>query len=173
MTFHPAIAAGRTAVITGGASGIGLAVAHRLGAVGMRLLIADIDEAVLQTAAEGLHVRGIAVETLRTDVSDPVQVAALKRAADAVGPVSLLMNNAGREGGGGILAGPEVWERTIATNLMGTVWRAAVSARYAGGGLAMRDRQHRIEAGHHAAAWRHGVQRQQSRAEGAYRKPRP
>jgi len=45
MNQHPAIVAGRAAVITGGASGIGLAVAHRLGVAGMRLLLADIDEA--------------------------------------------------------------------------------------------------------------------------------
>ena len=122
MNPHPAVAVGRTAVITGGASGIGLAVAKRLGAAGMRLLLADIDEASLQAAAGELRDDGIAVETLLTDVSDAAQVAALKRAADAIGPVSLLMNNAGREGGGGILAGTEVWERTIATNLMGAVY---------------------------------------------------
>jgi len=122
MDQHPAIAAGRIAVITGGASGIGLAVAHRLGAVGMRLLLADIDEAALAGAASGLRAQGVEVQTLRTDVSDAVQVAALKRAADAIGPVALLMNNAGREGGGGILAGTEVWERTIATNLMSAVY---------------------------------------------------
>ena len=119
---HPAIAAGRTAVVTGGASGIGLAVARHLGAVGMRLLLADIDEAALADAAGDLRTRGLEVETLRTDVSDAAQVAALQRAAAAMGPVSLLMNNAGREGGGGFLAGPEVWERTIATNLMGALY---------------------------------------------------
>ena len=122
MTYHPAIAVGRTAVITGGASGIGLAVAHRLGAAGMRVLLADIDEAALQSAAAMLRSEGTKVETLRTDVSDPAQVMALKHAADTIGPVSLLMNNAGREGGGGIRAGRDVWERTIATNLMGALY---------------------------------------------------
>jgi NAD(P)-dependent dehydrogenase (short-subunit alcohol dehydrogenase family) len=122
MNPHGAITAGRTAVITGGASGIGLAVAHRLGAAGMRLLLADIDEAALQGAAGGLRAEGMVVETLHTDVSDATQVTALKRAADAIGPVSLLMNNAGCEGGGGILAGPDIWERTIATNLMGAAY---------------------------------------------------
>jgi NAD(P)-dependent dehydrogenase (short-subunit alcohol dehydrogenase family) len=122
MDQHPAIVPGRTAVITGGASGIGLAVAQRLGAAGMRLLLADIDEAALAAAADDLLAQGVEVDTLRTDVSDAEQVVALKRAADAIGPVSLLMNNAGREGGGGILAGPAIWERTIATNLMGAVY---------------------------------------------------
>ncbi|SFR89558.1 SDR family NAD(P)-dependent oxidoreductase [Sphingomonas jatrophae] len=122
MDQQPAIAAGRTAVITGGASGIGLAVAERLAAAGMRLLLADIDEAALGTAAAQLRASGAQVETLRTDVSEPAQIAELKRAADALGPVSLLMNNAGREGGGGILAGAEVWQRTLATNLMGALY---------------------------------------------------
>jgi NAD(P)-dependent dehydrogenase (short-subunit alcohol dehydrogenase family) len=122
MEQHPAIAPGRIAVITGGASGIGLAVARRLGAAGMRLLLADIDEAQLGRAASDLRAEGADVQTRSTDVSDPAQVVALKQAADAMGPVSLLMNNAGREGGGGILAGPAIWERTIATNLMGAVY---------------------------------------------------
>ena len=57
-----------------------------------------------------------------TDISDAKAVASLRQAAEALGPVSLLMNNAGREGGGGILAGPMVWERTVGTNLMGAVY---------------------------------------------------
>jgi NAD(P)-dependent dehydrogenase (short-subunit alcohol dehydrogenase family) len=88
----------------------------------MCLVLADIDEAQLASAAGELQSQGAEVQTVRTDVSDPSQFAALKRAADAIGPVSLLMNNAGREGGGGILAGLEIWERTIATNLMGAVY---------------------------------------------------
>jgi NAD(P)-dependent dehydrogenase (short-subunit alcohol dehydrogenase family) len=88
----------------------------------MRLLIADIDAHQLDRAADTLRAGGAAVETLCTDVSDEAQVGALKQAADALGPVSLLMNNAGREGGGGILAGAEIWQRTIATNLMGALY---------------------------------------------------
>jgi NAD(P)-dependent dehydrogenase (short-subunit alcohol dehydrogenase family) len=122
MDQHHAIVSGRVAVITGGGSGIGLAIAQRLGAAGMRLLLADIDEAALASAAGDLRAQGLRVETLRTDVSDDAQIAALKARADAIGPVSLLMNNARREGGGGILAGPVVWEKTIATNLMSAVY---------------------------------------------------
>lgn len=121
MDQHPAIASGRVAVVTGGASGIGLAVAERLAAAGMRLVLADIDEEQLAHAADMLGGQGGEVRTVRTDVSDPAQVAELKATATADGQVALLMNNAGREGGGGILAGREVWERTIATNLMGAV----------------------------------------------------
>jgi NAD(P)-dependent dehydrogenase (short-subunit alcohol dehydrogenase family) len=122
MNQHPAIAAERVAVITGAASGIGLAVARKLAAAGMRLVLADIDEDPLARTAEELGRKGAAVHFVPTDVSDRDQVEALRRAADALGPVSLLMNNAGREGGGGILAGAEVWEQTLATNLMGPVY---------------------------------------------------
>jgi NAD(P)-dependent dehydrogenase (short-subunit alcohol dehydrogenase family) len=110
------------AVITGAASGIGLAAAQRLGAVGMRLVLADIAKASLEQAAEALRATGVAVTTVLTDVSDRKAVAALKAEADSLGPVSLLMNNAAREGGGGLFADAEVWERTIATNLMGAVY---------------------------------------------------
>ncbi|WP_121120021.1 SDR family NAD(P)-dependent oxidoreductase [Croceibacterium ferulae] len=122
MDQHPAIAADRVAVITGAASGIGLAVAQKMSAAGMRLVLADVDEARLHAAAEDLRGQGAEVRSLRTDVSDRTQIEALRQAADALGPVSLLMNNAGREGGGGILAGPDIWEQTIATNLMGVVY---------------------------------------------------
>jgi NAD(P)-dependent dehydrogenase (short-subunit alcohol dehydrogenase family) len=122
MANHPAIASGRVAVVTGGASGIGLAAAERFGAAGMTLLLADIDDEALGLAADHLRNAGAPVATVRLDVSSPAELARLKESADALGPVSLLMNNAGREGGGGILAGADIWDRTIATNLMGAVY---------------------------------------------------
>ncbi len=120
--LHPAIVPGRVAVITGAASGIGLAAARRLSAAGMRVLIADIAEAPLHEAADDLRAAGAEVRAKRTDVSDWNSVAALQAEAEGLGEVSLLMNNAGREGGGGILAGAEVWQRTLATNLLGPVY---------------------------------------------------
>lgn len=126
MSLHPAIAPGRVAVVTGGASGIGLAAARAFGKAGMRLVIADVDAGALARAADDLRAEGLEVTAVPTDVSRRDAVEGLKAAADAVGPVAVLMNNAAREGGGGILAAAEVWERTLAVNLMGPLWGAQV-----------------------------------------------
>ena len=119
---HPAILPDHVAVITGGASGIGLAVARHLAAADMSILLADIDEDALAEAKHALRDEGRRVETIRVYVGDPSQIARMKIAAEDLGRVSILMNNAAREGGGGILAGANIWERTIATNMMGAVY---------------------------------------------------
>lgn len=86
----------RTAVITGAASGIGLALAQRAARAGMRLVLADIDEAKLAEAAQTLPVAAGCLLTLRTDVSREGDIAALAEAAfDRFGAVHLLCNNAG------------------------------------------------------------------------------
>ena len=59
----------RVAVITGGASGIGLGMARAFGARGMKLVLADLDEALLQEASEELSAKGITTETKLCDVS--------------------------------------------------------------------------------------------------------
>ncbi len=119
---HPAITAGKVAVVTGGAGGIGLAVSRRLGQAGMIVVLADLPGAALDAAAGRLRDDGIDVRTVPVDVGDPAQIATLHQVASAAGPVALLLNNAGREGGGGILAGDGIWERTLATNLMGPLY---------------------------------------------------
>jgi NAD(P)-dependent dehydrogenase (short-subunit alcohol dehydrogenase family) len=86
----------KVAVITGSASGIGLALARRCAAEGMRLAMADIEEAPLAAAAAELRAAGAQVLALRTDVSkakDVEQLAA--QALHAYGGVHLLFNNAG------------------------------------------------------------------------------
>ena len=87
---------GRTAVITGAASGIGLALARAAAARGMRLVLADLDAAQLHHAAAGLGLDAEHVALHSVDVSRDDEVAAL---ADAVfarfGAVHLLCNNAG------------------------------------------------------------------------------
>ena len=119
---HPAIAPGRAAVITGAASGIGLAAAQRFAALGMAVAMADVDTAALEREAAALAATGAEVLALPTDVSDPAQVAALRDAALARwGGIAVLMNNAGREANSPISAGPEVWRRILETNLWGVI----------------------------------------------------
>jgi NAD(P)-dependent dehydrogenase (short-subunit alcohol dehydrogenase family) len=68
---------GRVAVITGGASGIGLATARRLAQEGMRLVLADIERQALEAAVKELQGRGTAAIGVQTDVGDLRQVQAL------------------------------------------------------------------------------------------------
>ena len=118
MSIHPAIAAGNVAVITGGANGIGLAVAKRLAGLGMKIALADRDAAELALAAGELD----DVVTVETDVADLASVQALARlVTDRLGPVSVLMNNAGHGGGGDALSNPEGWARVLGTNLFGVL----------------------------------------------------
>src|SRR5215813_6013354 len=120
MPRHPALAAGRTAVITGGAGGIGLAAANRFAALGMKICLADLNQGSLDRAAEQLS--GATVVTVPTDVSRPEDVQRLKdRAYDAFGEVAVLMNNAGISAGGGPFDQYEGWQRVLGVNLWGVI----------------------------------------------------
>ncbi len=100
----------KVAVVTGGASGIGRAIAERLAAEGMKLVLADIEEGALATAQKEMEAKGATVLAVRTDVSQPSEVEALaKKTVDAFGAVDVLCNNAGVGPPGGPL-----WERTVA-----------------------------------------------------------
>jgi NAD(P)-dependent dehydrogenase (short-subunit alcohol dehydrogenase family) len=114
---------GRVAVITGGASGIGLALAHRFGAEGMRLVIADIDAPALESAAAELEGAGHAVLTHRADVSQAGDIQALADAALArFGAVHILCNNAGVGGFQRFeTTGAATWDWIIGVNLWGVI----------------------------------------------------
>jgi rhamnulose-1-phosphate aldolase/alcohol dehydrogenase len=87
--------AGRVAFVTGGGSGIGKAIAHRLAAEGACVVVADIDPASAETVARELGSTDVAVSVV-ADVTDELQVAeAFRRAVLAFGGVDLVVNNAG------------------------------------------------------------------------------
>ena len=114
----------RTAVITGGAGGIGLATAERLGREGMNLVIADIEERVLVNEVARLCADGFPAIGVVTDTADYGSVKALAaRVADEFGDVHLLFNNAGVGGGGPMLEPDdmELWHWTLGVNLYGVV----------------------------------------------------
>jgi NAD(P)-dependent dehydrogenase (short-subunit alcohol dehydrogenase family) len=88
--------AGKTAVITGAASGIGLAMAHAFAGAGMKVAMLDVDEAALADAATAVGAGGGDVIGLRTDVTDPASFEAAARQIERdFGKVHLLCNNAG------------------------------------------------------------------------------
>ena len=119
---------GRHAIVTGGAQGLGLAMAKRIAASGARVTIWDLDEALAQESKEAL---GPDAHAVAVDIADCDAVAAAHAASEqAGGPVSILVNSAG-------IAGPTVpvdvydpawWRKIIDINLNGTfyVCRAAV-----------------------------------------------
>lgn len=114
----------RTAVITGGASGIGLATAARLGREGMNLVIADIEERVLKTEVAGLRADGFRAIGIVTDTSDYDSVKAMAaQATEEFGDIHFLFNNAGVGGGGPMLEPDDmdVWDWTLGVNLFGVV----------------------------------------------------
>jgi NAD(P)-dependent dehydrogenase (short-subunit alcohol dehydrogenase family) len=126
MSTHPAFAAGRTAVITGGASGIGLAAAQRFASFGMKVCIADLPGETLDRAKQDLAASSKAgsdsVIAVPTDVSDAAAVAKLRDAAySAFGEVAVLINNAGIGSGGGPWEKPDRWRRVLEVNLWGVI----------------------------------------------------
>ncbi|MFD6799341.1 SDR family NAD(P)-dependent oxidoreductase [Streptomyces cyaneofuscatus] len=117
--------AGRNALVTGGASGIGLAVARLLATAGAAVVVADYDEESARKAAAQLEGTGARAAAVRMDVTDPASVeAGVRFTVETFGALHLAVNNAG-------IAGPaaptgaypvEDWDRVVATNLSGVFY---------------------------------------------------
>jgi 3-oxoacyl-[acyl-carrier protein] reductase len=131
----------RSAIVTGGARGIGFAIAKRVLASGAAMLLWDADAAALDKAAAALKSAG-RVHTARVDVTDDAAIArAVEAAIRDFGKIDILVNNAGITGGNAPLweLTPEVWRRVVEVNLVAPylassaaqscrIWRRPVTA---------------------------------------------
>ena len=113
---------GKVAVVTGGASGIGLALGRVFASQGMKVVLGDIEEAALDAAVSEFPA-GVEVTGVRADVSDAADVEKLRDAAlDAYGSVHVVCNNAGVSAGGRTWETTlENWEWVLGVNLWGVV----------------------------------------------------
>jgi NAD(P)-dependent dehydrogenase (short-subunit alcohol dehydrogenase family) len=113
----------RVAVITGGAAGIGRAMARAFAKRGARLVLADIDEAALAATGKELSERGTEVRAVPTDVTERARVIELAEATYRhFGATHILCNNAGIAIGGSLVqARPVEWETAMAINFWGVV----------------------------------------------------
>jgi NAD(P)-dependent dehydrogenase (short-subunit alcohol dehydrogenase family) len=131
MNAIPAFAEGHCAVVTGAASGIGLAAAKRLASLGLKVVLADwapLDEAA-KAVAEVARGGESSVVAARTDVSRLEDLKALEAlATNAFGPVAVLMNNAGVQPGSALFGAGDAWRRILDVNLWGVIQGVQVFA---------------------------------------------
>jgi NAD(P)-dependent dehydrogenase (short-subunit alcohol dehydrogenase family) len=122
---HPALAPNNVAVITGGASGIGLAAAMRFAHLGLRVCIADVGADKLSQAAAELTAAApgpAGVMTAVTDVSNLDEVVRLEAAVrERFGGTDVLMNNAGIQPGSKMFGPAANWQRILGVNLWGVI----------------------------------------------------
>ena len=113
---------GKTAVITGGASGIGLATAIQFSKAGANLVLGDIEDGPLETQVKELRSHGATVIGVHCDVSKESDVEALRDAAlKEFGAAHVIFNNAGVAGGSTIGTPKKVWDWVMSVNLDGVV----------------------------------------------------
>ena len=112
----------RVAVVTGGASGIGLAISQRLAAEGHPVAVADLDGDAADQAARIIEDGGGTATSVAVDVADREGVfAAMGEVGDRLGPIAILVNNAGMGSGMArfLKLTPEQWDQVIRVNLTG------------------------------------------------------
>ncbi|WP_456856234.1 SDR family NAD(P)-dependent oxidoreductase [Bradyrhizobium sp. USDA 4501] len=116
--------AGKTAFVTGAASGIGLGIATALAQAGAKVMLCDVEEAALATALEQLRRTNVDVDGVKADISLKAELVAAAEATTArYGKVHILVNNAGVGGGGPYGTWTDAsWDWTLGVNLMATIW---------------------------------------------------
>jgi len=120
---------GKVAIVTGGGAGIGKAIALRLAEKGADVAIGDIDEAAALAVAGQIEALGRRAAVSRTDVTRKPEIEALVAKARQLGPIDILINNAGVEEITPLLEIPEAeWDRTLDTNLKSVFLCSQVAA---------------------------------------------
>jgi NAD(P)-dependent dehydrogenase (short-subunit alcohol dehydrogenase family) len=118
---------GRVAVVTGAASGVGRALAEGFAAEGMKVVLADVEEAPLEKAVAEMTDRGATAIGVRTDVSSEEQVQALAdRTVEAFGGVHVVCNNAGVTTVSALDTPLAAWQWVIDVNLWGVIYGCRV-----------------------------------------------
>ncbi len=119
---------GRRALVTGGASGIGIACVEALGEMGATVTIADIHPATIDVAVAAMKAKGLCVDGVVMDVTDSEAVNAI---ADRIGAIDILVNNAGiaRSDTPAETVADEQWRNVLDVNLNGTFWCARAFGR--------------------------------------------
>ena len=122
---------GKTALVTGGARGLGLAMARALGARGAKTLLVDRDAGGTEAAAQRLRDEGIEALGTTGDVTDPADCAgAVERSVRAWGGLDICVNNAGVSGNmAAVDVTPAEWRRITDVNLMGVFFMAQAAGR--------------------------------------------
>src|SRR6202521_2046255 len=124
---------GRTAVVTGGGQGIGLACSEALGEAGAKVIIADRDPTVAGAGCAGLRAKGYEAEVVIMDVTDPARVSEVAdQLASTHGKIDILVNNAGiaRSETPAEKVTDEHWLNVIDVNLNGTFWCCRAFGRH-------------------------------------------